>query len=88
MTNERLCIFLVFSNLIASKLLSSNRRMHNFIEKFTKINDICKKFAGNRVNEHGNVSRRGVIPTFSDLEVIALSLTAEAFGYDSENKIG
>ena len=53
--------------------------MHNFIEKFTKINDICKKFAGNRVNEHGNVSRRGVIPTFSDLEVIALSLTAEAF---------
>ena len=47
MTNERLCIFLVFSNLIASKLLSSNRRMHNFIEKFTKINDICKKFAGN-----------------------------------------
>lgn len=85
MTNERLCIFLVFSNLIASKLLSSNRRMHNFIEKFTKINDICKKFAGNRVNEHGNVSRRGVIPTFSDLEVIALSLTAEAFGYDENN---
>ena len=37
MTNERLCIFLVFSNLIASKLLSSNRRMHNFIAKFTKI---------------------------------------------------
>ena len=63
--------------------------MHNFIEKFTKINDICKKFAGNRVNEHGNVSRRGVIPTFSDLEVIALSLslTAEAFGYDSENNL-
>ena len=87
MTNERLCIFLVFSNLIAYKLLSSNRRMHNFIEKFTKINDICKKFAGNRVNEHGNVSRRGVIPTFSDLEVIALSLTAEAFGYDSENNL-
>ncbi len=87
MTNERLFIFLVFSNLIASKLLSSNRRMHNFIEKFTKINDICKKFAGNRVNEHGNVSRRGVIPTFSDLEVIALSLTAEAFGYDSENNL-
>ena len=59
----------------------------SFIEKFTKINDICKKFAGNRVNEHGNVSRRGVIPTFSDLEVIALSLTAEAFGYDSENNL-
>ena len=46
MTNERLCIFLVFSNLIASKLLSSNRRMHNFIEKFTKINDIRIKVMG------------------------------------------
>ena len=80
--------FWFFSNLIASKLLSSNRRMHNFIEKIhKKSNDICKKFAGNRVNEHGNVSRRGVIPTFSDLEVIALSLTAEAFGYDSENNL-
>ena len=29
--------------------------------------------------------RRGVVPTFSDLEVIALSITAEAFGIDSEN---
>ena len=29
--------------------------------------------------------RRGVIPRFSDLEVIALSLTAEKFSVDSES---
>lgn len=29
--------------------------------------------------------RRGVVPKFSDLEVIALSATAEAFGIDSES---
>lgn len=78
---------LIFSNLMMLKILNSNRRMHNFIVKFKKIHDICKKFAGNRVNEHGNVPRCGVVPTFSDLEVIALSLTAEAFGYDSENNL-
>lgn len=39
----------------------------------------------NRVDRNGNRPRRGVVPKFSDLEVIALSATAEAFGYDSEN---
>lgn len=87
MTNKKLHISLIFSNLMMPKILNSNRRMHNFIVKFRKIHDICKKFAGNRVNEHGNVHRCGVVPTFSDLEVIALSLTAEAFGYDSENNL-
>lgn len=59
--------------------------MHDFIVKFGKIPDIFKKFAGNRVNALGNMPRRGVVPKFSDLEVIALSATAEAFGIDSES---
>lgn len=59
--------------------------MRNFITNFRKILGICKQFAGNRVNEKGNVARCGVVPTFSDLEVIALSITAEAFSIDSEN---
>ena len=59
--------------------------MHNFIAKFRKILEICKQFAGNQVNERGNVPRRGVVPTFSDLEVVALFITAEAFSIDSEN---
>ena len=59
--------------------------MHNFIAKFRNILEICKKCAGNQVHEKGNVPRRGVVPTFSDLEVVALSITAEAFSVDSEN---
>lgn len=32
----------------------------------------------NLVNKHGNISCRGVVLRFSDLEVVALNLTAEA----------
>ena len=59
--------------------------MHNFCTKYGKILDICKRFSKNRVNEFGNIPRRGVVPKFSDFEVIALSLTAEAMSTDSEN---
>ncbi|MGM9871749.1 MAG: hypothetical protein ACI31E_08180 [Muribaculaceae bacterium] len=59
--------------------------MRNFIAIFVRIFGVCKDFAGNRVNELGNVQRCGVVPKFSDLEVIALGFTAEAFHFDSEN---
>ena len=59
--------------------------MRNFVTKFGKILEICKKFAGNQENEKGNVPRCGVVPTFSDLEVVAFSITAEALSIDSEN---
>ena len=59
--------------------------MRNFIANFVRILGICKDFAGNRVNELGNVPRCGVVPKFSDLEVVALGITVEAFGFDSEN---
>ena len=59
--------------------------MHNFITKFRKILEISKQFAANKVNERGNVPRRGVVPTFSDLEVVSLSITAEILNFDSEN---
>lgn len=39
----------------------------------------------NLVNEFGNIPRRGVVTKFSDLEVIALSLTVEAMSINSEN---
>ena len=83
---KKLCISQIFSKLGVNKLLISNTvHMHNFITKFVKILDIFKEFAGNRVNELGNIRRPGVVPKFSDLEVIALSATAEAYGIDSEN---
>ena len=59
--------------------------MHNLYVIFGKFLDICKQFADNLVNERGNQPRPGVVPRFSDLEVIALSLTAESVGIDSEN---
>ena len=51
--------------------------MYNLYTKFVKILEICKQFSENLVNESGNVPRSGPVPKFSDLEVVALSLTAE-----------
>ena len=77
---------LIFSTLVVSNPLSTIIiDMRNFVTKFGKILEICKKFPGNQVNEKGNVPRCGVVPTFSDLEVVALSITAEALSIDSEN---
>lgn len=76
----------IISKLVVPKLLRTNSLlMRNFIANFVRILEICKDFAGNRVNELGNVPRCGVVPKFSDLEVVALGITAEAFGFDSEN---
>ena len=59
--------------------------MHNLYAIFAKFLDICKMFSGDLVNEKGNIPRRGVVPKFSDLEVISLSLAAESIGIDSES---
>lgn len=79
--NLRIIIRLV----VTTPLTTIALLMRNFIANFVRILGICKDFAGNRVNEHGNVPRCGVVPKFSDLEVIALGITAESFGFDSEN---
>lgn len=59
--------------------------MHNLYTIFAKFLEICKEFSSDLVDDNGNIPRRGVVPRFSDLEVISLSLTAEALGIDSEN---
>ena len=51
--------------------------MRNLYANLEEILDVCRKFSKNLVDERGNMPRRGVVPRFSDLEVIALSLTAE-----------
>lgn len=61
--------------------------MRNLTANFGKILDICKKFSKNLVNERGNLPRRGPVPRFSDIEVIALSLTAEKYSIDSESQL-
>ena len=57
--------------------------MHNLYTKFVKILETCKLFSENLVNELGNIPRRGPIPKFSDLEVVAFSLSAETESIDS-----
>lgn len=59
--------------------------MHNLYTIFAKFLEICKVFFSDLVDDNGNIPRRGVVLRFSDLEVISLSLTAEALGVDSEN---
>lgn len=82
--SKELYISLNFSNVVIVKTLSSSHRMYNLYTKFVKILEICKQFSENPVNESGNVPRRGPIPKFSDLEVVALSMTAETESIDSE----
>lgn len=56
--------------------------MRNFIINLVRILGICKDLTK---NEFGNIPRCGVAQKFSDLEVVALSITAEEFSFDSEN---
>ena len=85
---KRLYISLVISKLEVTKLLIYNKAMHNLYAIFAKLLNICKQIAGNLVNESGNVPRRGVVPKFSDLEVVALNMASEAVGIDSESLEG
>ena len=59
--------------------------MHNFYSYFVRILEICRDFSKDLVDERGILPRRGVVPRFSDLEVISLSLTAEHMSIDSGN---
>jgi hypothetical protein len=59
--------------------------MHNIKTNFDKILVILKDIIGDEINEKGNYLRRGSVPKFSDIEVIAMSLTAECLSIDSEN---
>lgn len=59
--------------------------MHNIKANFDKILGVVKDILGGEINEKGNYLRRGTVPRFSDIEVVALSLTAECLGIDSEH---
>lgn len=59
--------------------------MCNLYTKFVNFLEICKQFSNELVNEKGNIVRRGPVPRFSDLEVVALSMAAEAEEIDSGN---
>lgn len=58
--------------------LTTKYRMHNLYAIFLKNLNICKRVAGNLVNESGNVPKRGIVPKPSEFEIIALNMTSEA----------
>lgn len=82
---KKLYISLVLSILELYDTLMFNLCIYHLYAIFAKFIEICKQFGGTLVNEKGNQPRRGVVPRFSDLEVIALSMVAESTGIDSEN---
>lgn len=87
MYNKKLHISQIFSNLEYSIFKLSNLVMCNLYTKFVKFLEICKQFSTDLVTEKGNIPRPGPVPRFSDLEVIALSMAAEAESIDSENRL-
>ena len=84
---KKLRMLLIISILEVTKLLIQSQHMHNFHTIFARFLEICKHFSNDLVNEAGNIKRRGVVPRFSDLEVISLGLTAETLSIDSENNL-
>ena len=53
---KKMYISLIVSSLAIAKTLTAiTTLMHNFIANFVKVLDIYKHFAGNRVNELGNL---------------------------------
>lgn len=81
---KKLRILLIFSNLVVYLKTTKITAMHNLFANFVKILEVCKHLAQDLVTDKGNIPRPGVVPRFSDLEVIALSLTAESMEIDSE----
>lgn len=59
--------------------------MHSIKTNFDKILDLLKDILNEEIDTKGNYKRRGVVPGFSDLEVMALSLIAEYLSIDNEN---
>lgn len=79
---NKLCIILEFS--ILEKYLTFFY-MHNLKTNFEKIRRICKSVLSKYLYADGNLERYRNKPRMSDLDIIALSLTSEALGIDSEN---
>ena len=59
--------------------------MHNIKVNLDKIIGVVKDIIGDQINEKGNYRRRGTVPKFSDIEMMALNLTTGCLSIDSEN---
>lgn len=70
---------------LSKKVTTPSFNMHNIKANFDKIGEVIKDILSNEIDEKGNYRRRGLVPKFSDIELMALSFTAECLGIDSEN---
>ena len=73
---NKLCILLIFNKLKVITRLINKYHMHNLYAIFAKFLNICKQITGNLVNESGNVPRRGVVPIFSNIEIVAVNMAS------------
>ena len=73
---NKLCILLIFNKLNVIILLINKYHMHNLYAIFAKFLNICKQITGNLVNESGNIPRRGVVPIFSNIEIVAVNMAS------------
>lgn len=59
--------------------------MHNLKSNFDKFFNISKSVFKNRINEFDNLRYYSNKPKMSDCEIVALAITGESIGIDSEN---
>ena len=77
-----MCTLLISSNL---RKYSTFSYMHNLKTNFDKILQISKLALSEYLLPNGNFFTYRHLPKLSDIEVVALSITSEALGIDSEN---
>jgi uncharacterized protein YcaQ len=59
--------------------------MHNLRSNFDKFFDLTKSVFKDRINSSGNLKFYSNKPKMTDCDIIALSITSESLGVDSEN---
>lgn len=82
---NRLCIILEFNILIEHKHQFIILLMHNLKANFDKFIGLTKSFFYDRINSFDNFQSYPRRPKMSDCQIIALALTAESIGIDSES---
>lgn len=82
---KKLCMFLIFNILAENKRQFIILPMHNLKTNFDKFFGITKSFFATRINCFDNFMEYPRKPKMSDCQIIALVLTSESIGIDSEN---
>ena len=82
---KKLCNILKFNILVDKKRQFIILLLHNLKANFDKFIGLTKSYFSDRINEFENFQRYPRIPKMSDCQIIALALTAESIGIDSES---